>query len=85
MTLTKHVPNLITCLNLAMGFIAIIFAAGNDLIVSSWLIAAAMVFDFLDGFSARLLKAYSDIGKELDSLADIVSFGIAPDLACLQS
>lgn len=84
MTLTKHVPNLITCLNLAMGFIAIIFAAGNDLIVSSWLIAAAMVFDFLDGFSARILKAYSDIGKELDSLADIVSFGIAPAMIVFQ-
>jgi CDP-diacylglycerol--serine O-phosphatidyltransferase len=41
---------------------------------------AAMVFDFLDGFSARLLKAYSDIGKELDSLADVVSFGVAPGL-----
>ena len=76
----KYVPNLITSLNLASGFIAIIFAANGDLITASWLIAAAMVFDFLDGFSARLLKAYSDIGKELDSLADVVSFGVAPGL-----
>ena len=52
----------------------------GDLITASWLILAAMIFDFLDGFSARLLKAYSEIGKELDSLADVVSFGVAPAL-----
>lgn len=67
-------------MNLLCGFIAIIFAANGDLVTSSWLILAAMIFDFLDGFSARLLKAYSDIGKELDSLADVVSFGVAPGL-----
>jgi len=74
----KHIPNLLTSLNLASGFIAIIFAANGYLERASWLILAAMVFDFFDGFSARLFKAYSEIGKELDSLADIVSFGIAP-------
>ena len=74
----KHIPNIITSLNLVSGFIAIIFAAGGDIISASWLIAAAMVFDYLDGFSARLLKAYSALGKELDSLADVVSFGVAP-------
>lgn len=74
----KHIPNFITSLNLAAGFIAIIFAANGDLVTSSWLILTAMGFDFLDGFSARLLKAYSAIGKELDSLADVVSFGVAP-------
>jgi CDP-diacylglycerol--serine O-phosphatidyltransferase len=74
----KHVPNFITSLNLASGFVAIIFAANGDLVTASWLILAAMIFDFLDGFSARLLKAYSEIGKELDSLADVVSFGVAP-------
>ena len=76
----KHIPNFITSLNLVSGFIAIIFAANGDIITASWLILAAMIFDFLDGFSARLLKAYSDIGKELDSLADVVSFGVAPGL-----
>ena len=76
----KHVPNLITSLNLAAGFIAITFASTGDLVTSSWFILAAMVFDFLDGFSARILKAYSDLGKELDSLADVVSFGVAPAL-----
>ena len=76
----KHIPNFITSLNLASGFIAIIFAANGDIVTASWFILAAMIFDFLDGFSARLLKAYSDIGKELDSLADVVSFGVAPGL-----
>lgn len=74
----KHIPNFITLLNLASGFIAIIFAANGDLVSASWLILAAMIFDFFDGFSARILKAYSEIGKELDSLADLVSFGVAP-------
>jgi CDP-diacylglycerol---serine O-phosphatidyltransferase len=74
----KHIPNLITSLNLASGFFAVIFAANGDLTTASWLILAAMIFDFFDGFSARLLKAYSEIGKELDSLADVVSFGVAP-------
>jgi CDP-diacylglycerol--serine O-phosphatidyltransferase len=49
-------------------------------VTASWLILAAMIFDFLDGFSARLLKAYSPVGKELDSLADVVSFGVAPGI-----
>jgi CDP-diacylglycerol---serine O-phosphatidyltransferase len=74
----KYIPNFITSLNLAAGFIAIIFAANGDVVTASWLILAAMIFDFLDGFSARLLKAYSEMGKELDSLADVVSFGVAP-------
>ncbi len=74
----KHIPNFITSLNLAAGFVAIIFAGNGDLVTASWLIMAAMIFDFLDGFAARSLKAYSEIGKELDSLADVVSFGVAP-------
>lgn len=74
----KNIPNFITCMNLGAGFIAIIYTANGGLVTASWLILAAMIFDFLDGFSARLLNAYSDIGKELDSLADIVSFGVAP-------
>ena len=76
----RHIPNFITSLNLVSGFSAVIFAATGDTVTASWLILAAMIFDFLDGFSARLLKAYSDIGKELDSLADVVSFGVAPEL-----
>lgn len=80
----KHIPNFITSLNLVSGFIAIILAANGNLVTASWFILAAMIFDFLDGFSARLLRAYSDIGKELDSLADVVSFGVAPALIIYQ-
>jgi CDP-diacylglycerol---serine O-phosphatidyltransferase len=80
----KHFPNFITSLNLASGFIAIIFAANGNLVTASWFILAAMIFDFLDGLSARLLKAYSEIGKELDSLADVVSFGVAPAIIIYQ-
>jgi CDP-diacylglycerol--serine O-phosphatidyltransferase len=76
----KHIPNFITSLNLAAGFMAIIFIMDGDLITASWLILGAMIFDFLDGFASRVLKAYSDMGKELDSLADVVSFGVAPGL-----
>ena len=74
----KHIPNFITSLNLVSGFISILYALNGNQAAASWLILAAMAFDFLDGFSARLLKAYSPMGKELDSLADIVSFGAAP-------
>jgi CDP-diacylglycerol--serine O-phosphatidyltransferase len=80
----RHIPNFITSLNLTAGFIAIIFIAQGDLLTGSWLILAAAVFDFFDGLSAKLLKAYSDIGKELDSLADVVSFGVAPGLIIYQ-
>lgn len=76
----KHIPNFITSLNLASGFLALIYTFNDDLVTSSFLILAAMIFDFMDGLSARLLKAYSAIGKELDSLADVVSFGVAPAL-----
>jgi CDP-diacylglycerol---serine O-phosphatidyltransferase len=80
----RHIPNFITSLNLAAGFISVVFAFNGQLLTASWLILTAMVFDFLDGLSARLLKAYSDIGKELDSLADVVSFGVAPALIIYQ-
>ena len=74
----KHLPNLITALNLVSGFAAIIHAGNGDVVAAAWFIAAAMAFDFFDGFAARALNAFSDVGKELDSLADVVSFGAAP-------
>ncbi|OFY68294.1 MAG: CDP-diacylglycerol--serine O-phosphatidyltransferase [Bacteroidetes bacterium RBG_13_43_22] len=80
----KHLPNFITSLNIAAGFISIIYALDGDLETASWFILAAMIFDFLDGLTARLLNAYSSIGKELDSLADIVSFGVAPAVLIYQ-
>ena len=80
----KHIPNFITSLNIASGFSAIILASNGNILMASWFITAAMIFDFFDGFSARLLKAYSDVGKQLDSLADIVSFGVAPAVILYQ-
>lgn len=72
------VPNTITALNLVCGSLSVFFAVDGQLGWASVFIFAAALFDFCDGFSARLLKAYSTIGKELDSLADMVSFGLAP-------
>lgn len=77
------IPNLITLLNLAAGTTATILALEGDLGTAAIFIFVAGLFDFLDGFSSRLLKAYSDIGKELDSLADVISFGIAPSMILL--
>ena len=71
-------PNLITLLNLSAGVMAVVFALEGTLMWAGVLILVAGVMDFLDGFTARLLRAYSDIGKQLDSLADVVSFGVAP-------
>jgi CDP-diacylglycerol--serine O-phosphatidyltransferase len=76
----RHIPNFITSLNLVSGFAAVIFLFNDEPVTACWLILAAMIFDFFDGFASRLLKAYSDMGKELDSLADGVSFGVAPGL-----
>ena len=74
----KHIPNTLTLLNLLSGVTGIIFAFENQLILSAMMIWIGGVFDFLDGFVARLLKVKSEIGKELDSLADIVTFGLLP-------
>jgi CDP-diacylglycerol--serine O-phosphatidyltransferase len=81
-----NVPNIFTLLNLLSGFTAIVlaFEIDNYLIYASLAIFAGMVFDFLDGFFARLLNQYSDIGKQLDSLADLVTFGVAPAVIIYQ-
>lgn len=77
----RELPNIITLLNLLSGCIAITMAfQANFTAVVIWVVVAAL-FDFLDGATARLLKAYSGMGKELDSLADLVSFGVAPAAA----
>lgn len=72
------VPNAITAMNLVCGSLAVFFAVDGQLGWAGVFIFVAAIFDFFDGMSARLLKAYSPIGKELDSLADMVSFGLAP-------
>jgi CDP-diacylglycerol--serine O-phosphatidyltransferase len=74
----KHIPNTITSLNLLSGSLAIVLAFEGYLLYAVYMIFLAAIFDFLDGMAARLLKAYSNVGKELDSLADVVSFGVAP-------
>jgi CDP-diacylglycerol--serine O-phosphatidyltransferase len=74
----RHLPNLITLLNLACGSIAIVLTLEGQWQWAVYLVLAASVFDFLDGFTARMLKAYSATGKHLDSLADMISFGLLP-------
>lgn len=78
MTIKKHIPNAITCMNLLCGVVATVYAISGHLQTATLLIFAGALFDFCDGFAARGLKVSSDIGKELDSLADLVSFGVAP-------
>ncbi|MEG0948939.1 MAG: CDP-diacylglycerol--serine O-phosphatidyltransferase [Bacteroidales bacterium] len=78
--ITKHIPNALTSLNLFSGCLAIIAAYENNFELAALFIVAGAVFDFFDGMSARLLKAYSPLGKELDSLADMVTFGVAPSM-----
>ncbi len=80
MSITKHIPNFLTCCNLLSGCVAILLAAKGEFTYAFGFLFIAAAFDFLDGFAARLLKAYSLIGKELDSLADVVSFGVAPGM-----
>ncbi|MCK4661857.1 MAG: CDP-diacylglycerol--serine O-phosphatidyltransferase [Bacteroidales bacterium] len=76
----SFVPNFITSLNILSGCLSIVLAFEGYLVFSAYFIVIAAIFDFLDGLSARLLNAYSELGKELDSLADIISFGVAPSI-----
>ncbi|MDR0845502.1 MAG: CDP-alcohol phosphatidyltransferase family protein [Tannerella sp.] len=80
MNIRKHIPNTLTCANLAFGCYACILALCGNYLCAVIAIFIAAGFDFLDGFAARLLKAFSPIGKDLDSLADMVSFGVAPGM-----
>jgi CDP-diacylglycerol--serine O-phosphatidyltransferase len=74
----KHIPNFITSLNLFSGCLAVQFAIYGDPVACAICIFCSAIFDFFDGFAARLLHTTSAIGKELDSLADAISFGFAP-------
>jgi len=84
MNIKKHIPNFLTCCNLLCGCIGIVEASQLRLENASYLIFIACIFDFFDGFAARLLKVSSPIGKELDSLADVVTFGILPSIIFFQ-
>lgn len=78
MKLKQHIPNLLTCGNLVSGCLSILFVAMGMPVKAALMIFVAGLFDFLDGFAARLLHAHSPIGADLDSLSDVVSFGVAP-------
>ena len=78
--ITRHIPNALTCLNLFSGCVASVMAFEARYDMALLFIAISALFDFLDGLAARVLHAYSDIGKDLDSLSDDVSFGVAPSL-----
>ena len=80
MSIKNSIPNFVTCCSLISGCIACIMALRGNLPMATLWIVIAAVFDFGDGFAARSLHAYSPMGKELDSLSDMVSFGVAPGM-----
>ena len=76
--MSKHIPNLLTISNLICGCIALYFTFQGELVFTAYLIGLAAIFDFMDGAAARLLNISNPLGKELDSMADMVSFGLVP-------
>ncbi|WP_025761814.1 CDP-diacylglycerol--serine O-phosphatidyltransferase [Dyadobacter tibetensis] len=80
----KHIPNALTCSNLLCGCIGVVEAFHNNILLSCVLIGLALVFDFFDGFAARMLGVSSPIGRDLDSLADMVTFGLLPSIIVYQ-
>lgn len=84
MSIKKHIPNAITCCNLLCGCLAIVQAFQGHLVYTAYLVGLAAIFDFFDGFAARMLRVTSPIGKDLDSLADMVTFGVVPGVVMYQ-
>lgn len=84
MNITRHIPNALTCANLLCGCLGIVSIIKNYPVEPAYFVWIACVFDFFDGFAARWLKVSSAIGKELDSLADMVSFGVLPAIVMYQ-
>jgi addiction module HigA family antidote len=80
----KHIPNMLTLLNLLCGCLAIISTFHKSFELTAILLMMAAVFDFFDGFAARLLGVHSELGKQLDSLADMVTFGVVPGFVMYQ-
>src|SRR5882757_10022380 len=74
----KHLPNAITCANLFSGCVGIVFTFQDNLIYAAYALFLAAIFDFFDGFASRVLHSFSGIETDLDSLADMVSFGFLP-------
>ena len=84
MTFKKHIPNLITLLNLSSGLIALVYVFNENLEMSFFWVCMGIFFDFWDGFAARTLKVSSELGLQLDSLADMVTSGVVPGLVMYQ-
>ena len=80
----KQIPNLITSLNLLCGCVAIFFAISGDLVTASYFVFTGIFLDFFDGLAARALNAQSEVGLQLDSLADMVTSGVAPAVVMVQ-
>ena len=80
MNIKKHIPNLLTLGNLLCGTIATIFAVQGEFVFAALLVITGILFDFLDGFAARLLHVSGELGKQLDSLADMVTSGVVPGI-----
>ncbi len=80
----KHIPNFITLLNLLSGTIAVILAVEGKLILAGIFVMLGILFDFFDGFFARILKVQGELGKQLDSLADMVTSGVVPGIVMYQ-
>jgi len=80
MSALRHIPNALTCGNLLCGCLGIVALFEQWPVATAYFVWAAIFFDYLDGFAARALKVTSPIGKELDSLADMVSFGVLPSM-----
>lgn len=84
MSLKKHVPNLITLLNLFAGSIAVVFAVQGNLVMAALFVAVGIFFDFFDGLAARALDVKSELGLQLDSLADMITSGLVPGIVMFQ-
>jgi len=80
----KQLPNMITSLNILSGAVAVIFAVTGNLVMAAWFIILGIFFDFFDGLAARLVDAQSPVGVQLDSLADVITSGLAPALIMMQ-
>ncbi len=74
----RNIPNFLTCCNLACGLLGIIQVFNNNLMNAAYFVFIGAFFDFVDGLAARALKVQSTIGKDLDSLSDVVTFGVLP-------
>ena len=85
MKITKHIPNAITSMNVLCGVFGVIAAFSGNIHIAFYFMLAGAVCDFCDGLAARALNAYSPMGKEIDSLADLITFGMLPSIMLYKS